>query len=230
MNASIAIPVAGLVGVIITALFMLYSKRLDRRNEVESRHSAAREAAYDRLIAAGDAAWFYRTGKAIDPTFAARANAKDLPEAANNLFQSGLDRLKDHSSNFEAQLPIVSAWYKAAFDDEIAIPHTFESLRDAMTTLRRREIGLRKGIRQRRELSFYERLRSGHAPQRLPEGISQVIRTTDDEIIVTGDGDEFVKMLFDAVDVKAELKNSHERARIRLSDWREREVWKLHDA
>jgi hypothetical protein len=227
MNPSIAIPaVATISAAIIAAVIVLFSKRIERRNEVESRHSAAREAAYDRLIAAGDAAWFYRTGKAIDPKFADRADIAGVPEAANSLFQSGLDRLKDHSGNFEAQLPIVSAWQRAAFDDEVGIAHTFESLRDAMVTLRRREIGLRKGIRRRRELSFYERLRSGDDPQRLPEGISQVMRTTDKEIIIAGEGEGFVQALRDSVRAMSELENSHVRAGIRLSDWRERGVWK----
>jgi hypothetical protein len=58
--------VVPLLAAILVATVTLYSKRLDRHHKVEEQHAAGREAAYDRLLAAGDAAWFHRTQSAVD--------------------------------------------------------------------------------------------------------------------------------------------------------------------
>jgi hypothetical protein len=114
-----------------------------------------------------------------------------LRNGANELFQNGLDLLKSHSKDFDARIPLLSSWYTTAFVNIHTGPRGFESARDAMVNLCRYESGLRRQLENRHDLSFFERLPSGHQVQRLPIGLEQIIRTTDDEIIISGGGENF---------------------------------------
>lgn len=211
---------------LIAASALFYSKWLDRKNEVEARHSEAREDAYDRLLAAGDAAWYYRTKKTVDPESVDSTLTARMVGAAIELFQNGLDRLKDHSRDYDAQLAALKSWYTVAFIGTHVGAKSFESARDGIINLRRREIGLRKRIDEFRELTFYERLLSGHTVQRLPEGINLLITTTDGEFIIQGSGEEFAQVLISMVNYRFELEESRERAWLRLAEWRDRKIWK----
>ncbi|MGH3570822.1 MAG: hypothetical protein ACRDUW_03175 [Pseudonocardiaceae bacterium] len=217
---------AAIVAALIGACAVLYSKTLDRKNEVESRKATFREGAYDCLIAAGDAAWFYRTRTAVFPDDPGDNDVSNGADAANELFQQGLDLLKDHSKDFDARIPLLSSWYETAFTDIYAGPRSFDNDRDAMVNLRRHESGLRKRLEESRELPFFERLRAGQQIQRLPIGLRRVIRTTDGEIMIMGAGEELAQIMLDMANYQNELRDSRERARIRLRKWRDKDVWR----
>lgn len=134
--------------------------------------------------------------------------------------------MKDYSRDYDAQLAALASWYNVAFNDTHVGANRFENACDGIINLRRREIGLRKRIDEFREASFYERLLSGRIVQRLPEGIDRLITTTGGEFIIQGSGEEFAQMLIDMVNHRAELKESRERAWLRLVDWRDRQIWK----
>jgi hypothetical protein len=132
--------------------------------------------------------------------------------------------LKENSGDFDRRHSLLEAWYTVAFNDLHAGPRTFESIRDAVVNQRRLETGLRKKLQTTRELSFFERLRSGYEIQRLPEGVRRVIRTTDGEFLVSGAGEEFVDIMIDIVNYRDEMISSREQARVRLNDWRQRNI------
>jgi hypothetical protein len=224
MVAFLAVVVT-LLCALLAAVVTLYSKRIDRRTEIEARHAAAREQAYDWLLAAGDAAWFYRTQRALDSDDKRRSESDTVGDAALDLFAAGFDRLKESSSDFDRRHSLLEAWYTVAFNDPNAGPRSFESVRDTVVNQRRIETGLIKTIQTTRELSFFERLRVGHTIQRLPGGIENVIRTTDGEFLVSGTGEEFIKIMIDMMNYRDELISSREQARSRLKEWRRRGIW-----
>lgn len=149
-----------------------------------------------------------------------------MGDVANELFRNGIDRLKDHSRDYDAQLAALGSWYTVAFADTRVGAKSFENARDGVINLRRREIGLRKQIDDFRELSFYERLLTGHIVQRLPEWIDNLIVSTDGEVIIQGSDEEFAQLIIGIANYGAELKQSREIARLRLVDWRDRSIWK----
>ncbi|MGH3784372.1 MAG: hypothetical protein ACRDRO_28070 [Pseudonocardiaceae bacterium] len=110
--------IIAIVVALIAAAVALCGKIPVRRNATAARHAGAREDAYDRLIAAGDAAWYYRTESAVEPN-----NAEIIPQlstitdSAIRLFQIGFDRLKEHSDDFEARKSLLCSWYLIAFEE-----------------------------------------------------------------------------------------------------------------
>lgn len=219
--------IIAIVVALIAAAVALYGKILDRSNATAARHAGAREDAYDRLIAAGDAAWYYRTESAVEPN-----NSETIPQlstitdSAIRLFQIGLDRLKEHSDDFEARKPLLYSWYLIAFEEIHAGPQMFENKRDLMVSQRRMESGLLKRIEENIEASFYERLVAGHTVQRVPEGIDRLLYFDDGTFVVTGSGDGFAEVMREMMDLPQAFRDSRQRAFHRLQDWQEREIWK----
>ncbi|MGH3829834.1 MAG: hypothetical protein ACRDRS_05180 [Pseudonocardiaceae bacterium] len=86
------------------------------KNAIAARHADAREDAYDRLIAAGDAAWYYRTEAATESASTeAKPQLSLIAALAHCLFQAGLDRLKEHSDDFETREPLLYSWFRNFF-------------------------------------------------------------------------------------------------------------------
>lgn len=219
MALFVAVAVPILVAV-IAASVSLYVKRLDRQNAGELRHSEAREKAYDQILASGDAAWYYRTEQDKE-----HSSWEEMAGIAVAMFEASMDSLEQHSSDFNKIEPILIEWFSYAFDTSGAVPRQVENARSAVVDLRRRETGLRKRLNRVSELSFLDRVSTGHVVQRQPEGINNVIHFEDGSYAIIGAGDEFNQVFDDFINQHAAHRRSRGDACRRLAEWRKKGVW-----
>jgi len=224
-TAALIAAVSAIIVGVLAASVLLYSKRLERINATEVRHSASREAAYNKLLAAGDAAWYYRTLAGVEAD-ASETDSELMGPVASGLFQSGFDELEAYSRNLTEVGPVIVNWYMVAFEHRLISPTDFDNAREALVNLKRQEIGLRRNIDKLREASFYDQLAAGHVVQRLPEGVGRVIRFEDGGFLAQCTGDGFVRLFEDMINAPKALRGSRQTARQRLSDWRAQGVWK----
>jgi len=210
---------------LLTLAVRLYLKRLERMDAVQKQHSEEREKAYDRLLAAGDAGWYYRTLRGVDPDLE-DTDWQEMEQPIIDLFNIGFDQLAEHAKDLQAVGAALMNWVHFALENNQSGPREFEYARDVLINLKRQEAGLQNNILQVQELPFYDRLLKGHSVQRLPEGVQKIIRMTDGGFIVMGAGGEFDKIFGDIITRSRELRESRKTARRRLEEWRKKGVWK----
>ena len=196
MTVAIA-ALATICAALIISGVTLYVGRLNRKNVIEERHAAAREEAFNQLVAAGDVAWLVRTEVGDEDADIIIPEHDKVGHEANQLFQLGFDRLKEHATNFESERPFVVTWYKAAFEDSMIGPQTFEIIRDQFSNRRRLETGLRKRLASR-DRPLLERLTAREIPQRMPSGLQQIVYDDQGGFIAEGGGDGFLELLLQA--------------------------------
>lgn len=228
----IVLPVAGsgLLAAIVYGIFVLLGKRMEYANSVEQQHSSAREAAYEKILAACDFAWHFRVQSSLsdalndyDPP---EGEADELGNKAQQQLGSGLEDLRCHSQNPEKAEKTIWPLAYHAFERQRLAAEKFEDARAIVLELLRKETGLRESIRSAQRVSFWKHFQARRKYKRLLARIN-VMQDVENEVSIyqTADGEDFMALLNQFMGEWGALKESATRQDQRASHWRRRGLW-----
>ncbi|MEV6861739.1 hypothetical protein AB0M44_12145 [Streptosporangium subroseum] len=221
---------ATLTTAIIAAVVALYSKKLERRNQLEQRHSEARKNAYDSIIAACDRAWRFRIKNCLDEydhkELTPEEVADKLVKVLERQFSSAFQELRIHSNDMDRSRPTLAYLYMEAFERGNPSPQDFENARSAVEDLIRYEIGLRESLRKQprwalRQLkkAQQEALLAARSDDRYHPSFPGVI------IQQFEDGEEMWNSLMGIMREWDLLREALKRQDLRAAHWKERKLW-----
>jgi hypothetical protein len=231
---NVALPVAGaLVAAGIAAGAALYSKRLERSNAAELRHSEARERAYEVFLAACDRSWHFRIKKSVDE-YHGRDSVSDeeferIKQAINEQAAGSLQDLQRHSRNYKNAIPILLRLYESAFEGRFPRPAEFEMARVAIQELQREEAGLRGQLGLIQKASRIESFKMRRQIRKKLQNVTTNYAVNDegelDVIIHQGDGEGILYLLQENMRQWDELDESINRQEIRAIRWKSMGLW-----
>lgn len=221
---------ATLIAASIAAAVTLYSKKLERRNAIEQKHSEARKLAYESILAACDRVWRYRLKRCLDE-YDHKEPASDeetakLVEVIENQVNTAFQELRIHAQDIDKSMPVIAYLYMEAFERGNPSPQDYENARIGLEDLIRYEIGLGESLKRQPRAAIkhlktaqQDALRAAQTDSRYHPSFPGVV------IQQFEDGEEMWNTLMGIVREWDLLREALKRQDLRAKHWQEKKLW-----